>query len=680
MKKYKNFIKKAIKKIIPKKIIYKIDCSKKIYNMTYGKNKNKSLLAISRCFGKVKIYDCKNSGKSIKKLLKKVSLNDINGSKFYYSIDIYKSVCSNLSNISIDYSKILDNSIEDYKKIVEENKSDEKFYKNELDTLQGIEILIDRIILKLKKENIDDKIINNFNNIKTSKTLTFYEALQRILFFNQLLWQTGHRLNGLGRLDMILYPYYKNDIEKDMITEQDARKIVKEFIIMLHEFYEFKSNALLGDTGQIIEIGGKDANGIYQYNELTFMFIDLMEEVQLPDPKVLLRVSSDTPRELIEESLKCIKTGVGYPLFANDDVIIEKLIKFGYKKADAYNYGTSACWEPYIIGKSLDQNNVNLIIFLKPFEKMLNEVELDKIDNVDKLLNTYKKYLKEHIENVVDQTQKNRWLKDPLLSLLIDNCIETNKDISDGGAIYNNYGVLSVGLANLINSIVNIEKFVFKDKKFTFSQINEIRKNNFKDNEILLKNLKDNTDKYGIDNERIIKLTNDIIIYTTSILKEYTNYLGGKYKFGLSAPNYITAASDFPASFDGRKRGEPFAVHISSDTSNAYTELIQFASKLDYGENRFNGNVVDFMVSPEFIENNFGKFVDFLMLSVKAGFFEMQMNVVSSKTLLEARKNPEKFPNLIVRVWGFSAYFKDLPDSYKDNLIERALKSEGISR
>ena len=120
-------------------------------------------------------------------------------------------------------------------------------------------------------------------------------------------------------------------------------------------------------------------------------------------------------------------------------------------------------------------------------------------------------------------------------------------------------------------------------------------------------------------------------------------------------------------------------MHISCDVLNGYTELVQFAAKLDYGEGRFNGNVIDFFVSPNFIEDNFEKFVDFLMASIKVGFFEMQMNVISSEKLLEARKNPEKFPNLIVRVWGFSAYFNDLPESYKDLLIERALKNEGKS-
>ena len=156
--------------------------------------------------------------------------------------------------------------------------------------------------------------------------------------------------------------------------------------------------------------------------------------------------------------------------------------------------------------------------------------------------------------------------------------------------------------------------------------------------------------------------------------------MGGKIKFGFSAPTYIIKASTSPASFDGRKNGEPFGVHISSDKpSVAYTELIQFASKLEYDGHRFNGNVIDFMITPSFIEDNFNKMVDFLILSISLGFFQMQMNVTSSDILIKAKANPKEYENLIVRVWGFSAYFNDLPENYKDLLIERALKNEGKS-
>ena len=157
----------------------------------------------------------------------------------------------------------------------------------------------------------------------------------------------------------------------------------------------------------------------------------------------------------------------------------------------------------------------------------------------------------------------------------------------------------------------------------------------------------------------------------------YHNYMGGLLKLGASAPSYVDAARDFPATFDGRKKGEAFAVHISSERGNGYTEIINFAAALDYSENRFNGNVVDIMVSPHFIHNNYDKMVDLLLGGIKVGFFQLQMNVIGSETLIEAQKNPEKFSDLVVRVWGFSAYFHELPKEYQDVLIKRALENEG---
>ena len=147
-------------------------------------------------------------------------------------------------------------------------------------------------------------------------------------------------------------------------------------------------------------------------------------------------------------------------------------------------------------------------------------------------------------------------------------------------------------------------------------------------------------------------------------------------KWGLSASNYVESGVEVGATFDGRNKNEPLAVHISAPSGVAYTELVSFASSLDYSGQKSNGNVVDYFVTPDFIKNNLKKFTMFIKASIKKGFFQMQMNVVSSKTLIAAKKDPTAFPNLIVRVWGFSAYFNDLPENYKDILIQRAIDSE----
>ena len=618
-----------------------------------------------------------SKGEQIKRLLSKCNIN-INKEGFIYNIDSYKVLNNKkriLDNFTIDYSIILDNSLEDL--INKVKLIDNIDYRNNvLNVLEGINIILDKEINKLSdSKRLDkEKYLGYLNNIKNGKCKSFEEALQRILFFNQLLWQTNHMLNGLGRLDLLLDKYYEKD--KDNYTEDEVINIIKDFLLKLHDNYWYKSNSLLGDTGQIIILGGTLEDNTYFTNDLTYYFIRCIKELQIPDPKILLRVNKDVPKDLMELSLSCIKTGVGCPLLANDEVIINNLIKFGYDKKDAYNYVTSACWEPLILGDSLDQNNVDSIVYIKPFNKLLDEYDLDKIDNIEKLLSVYKTYLEDYLKDFLIKNSF-KWEEDPLISLFITSCNKRGIDISNGGAKYNNYGFTSVSLPNLVNSILNIETLVFKEHKYTLKELNNARLNNFKD-ESILKDIKNVKERFGQDSDHIIDITNNIINIVGDYLNDKRNIFNGKYKFGLSAPSYISASYNVLASLCGRRNYEPFDVHISINKySNGYTELFSFASSLNYSNNSFNGNVIDFIVSKTFIEKNFDKFNLFLKLSIDKGFFETQMNVINSDILLRAKKNPQEFPNLIVRVWGFSAYFNDLPDEYKDVIIKRTLEYEG---
>ena len=613
-----------------------------------------------------------SKGLQYKELFSKVDIS-IPDEGFIFTIDKYKSLGAfnfTLNNLSVDYSKILNNSLNQLKSAYENN--DDEYSLNQKYLLEGIEIFIDRIINELKSSarKDKDKFIEFFNDMKFHEVSGFEEALQRILFFNQLLWQTGHKLNGFGRLDKILDEIYQNDA----ISKNDALKLIKDFLKAGHSYYYTKSAVLSGDTGQIIVLGGLEEDGSYFCNELSYLFIEALTELKIPDPKLILRYSKNIPHDLMKISLKCMETGVGSPLLSNDDIIIDKLIDFGYKEGDAYNYVVSACWEPAPIGRSFEMNNVNCLVFLNPLNDLLTNENLNDFKDFESFLRKYKDYLKNHIDNVTTQVNNLNWETDPLISLFIEGCDENLKDISQGAAFYNNYGLTSVSLSNTVNCLLNIKSLVFDDSKFTLDELNDSRKDNF-DNVEILEILKKQPLKFGMDNEQVLNLTNDIVKYTNDVIKSKNTKFGGKFKFGLSAPSYITR-SDVDASLDGRKDSEPFNVHISLDDNKDYTEIMRFASKLDYSESRFNGNVVDLMVTPNFINKNFDKFLDYLILSLDMGVFQIQLNVVDSKTLIDAKENPEKYPNLIVRVWGFSAYFKDLPESYQDVLIKRAIENE----
>lgn len=377
------------------------------------------------------------------------------------------------------------------------------------------------------------------------------------------------------------------------------------------------------------------------------------------------------PTDLLELAMECNATGIGSPLFSNDDIVIPYLIDFGYDKKDAYNYGVSACWEPLSIGNSLEQNNLANIEYGKYVHEMIMDEHFVQCADIKEVVALYVEKLKVNCQNIISGLDSIRWQKDPLLSYMMG----LSKDISEGGAKYNDYGILSIGMSAAVNSLLNINKFVFEEKRYSLEKIQNIIKENYKEGiELFAKN----ENGYGTDSSEAIELTNYLIKQTENNFKSYRNMLGGKVKFGLSSPGYLDFGKNCGATLDGRKADEPFQTHISRDKGEPLTEIMNFESKLQFSGVSSNANVLDVMVPASLIKDNISKFAIYMKGGIKEGIFQLQMNVLSYAQLVDAKAHPEKYPNLIVRVWGFSAYFNDLPEEYKDNLIRRAKEMEKV--
>ena len=570
-------------------------------------------------------------------------------------------------NITPNYKIILENGISSLFYVEE----DSRFCKDYNRILQGLIVLSKRIY------NQTDSIQKEwFRRIINEPAEHFDEALQRILFVNQVLWQTDHFLVGLGSLDDLLIKYYEKDIKSGYMLKNQLKEKLKKFLLQIHNYYWFKSGMLMGDTGQIIVLGKTDELNNYKYNELTIMLIELIKELQLPDPKILLRVNENTPNEVLSLALDTIGTGVGSPILSNDKVVIPKLIKFGINKLDALDYGVSACWEPLISGKSVSLNNMTTLNFMRPLENLFRREKLSNVKSFNDLVEKYLIYLKRNLNAVKRVVKSADFQYDPILSVFIENCRERKKDVSQGGADYFDAGITSVALGNVVNSLLIIKELIYEKKLYSLTDVKKIVLTDYKNYEDLEKLLKDKKSKYGTMDTECIELTKKILYYVTENTKDFRTEYGGKLKYGLSAPTYIDAAKTAFASIDGRRYGDPFIVHISNETADNYMEILQFASSLDYGDNRFNGNVIDIMVNPYFIKHYKNKLIEMLKVGIDLGFFQLQMNVVSSEILIRAKDMPEMYPNLIVRVWGFSAYFNDLPIEYKNLLIKRAIQNE----
>lgn len=532
--------------------------------------------------------------------------------------------------------------------------------------LKPLTLLLNRVksIQSNNKRFEDVKSLCN-NLLKPSKS--FEQALQKILFFHALLWQMGHGHNGLGRLDMVLYPFYKRDLEKKILDKSKAERILREAISIIGANTHDKSATLYGDTGQYILLGGIDKEGVTVENDLTLMFLEIFSTLSIPDPKLILRINSKTSRNIFDAAAKCLLKGNGSPLLLNEDKVIPLMENFGYNKNDCYNLGTSACWEPLILGKSFDQNN-NLMS-ISPLRAV----------NATLLKHTNCQTFSEFINYVYEELEKNirSCVHDlnmdcsPLFSILFEEPRKRSIDISKGGAQYAYHGLLVVGLPNTINSLLNINDLVFERRLLTLKECATAIINNFENQNDLKAILKNAKLKFGSSDKKVIEITNQISDKINEIVSTI-KINGQPAKVGFSSPNYISQAHDIQASMDGRSYGEPLATHISPVGKDIdITEIINFAGSIKYDGCRINGNVVDFII-PKAFNRHPDKLSLLLQDALSKGIYEMQLNVLDKETLIDARNHPEKYPNLVVRVWGFSAYFNELPDEYKINLINRA--------
>lgn len=616
-------------------------------------------------------------GRDTKALFESAEITLNKGSRFVYFLDTRKTIAvpgNILSNFTLDYDKVIHGT---FAGLVENAKGNDEYGEEAVAAAAGIEKMRTRIVEAVSASNNTHrkKQITDFENILTKPAQHFDEALQRILFFNQIMWQTRHRLNGLGRLDYILADLYENDREDGLLTYDAASDLIDDFLEELSQYPEYKSDALEGDIGQIIILGGKQPDGTYFSNDLTEIFLKSQAKLKKPDPKTFLRVAGNMPVDLLTLAVSCLTAKTGSPLFSNDEVVIPALLDFGMPEEDAYSYCVSACWEPYIVGKSFDQNNVMVFDYFKALDNVLNSGQ--EFETFDKLVDAYIEENKKCFSDFLKDVDMLKWAKDPLVSMFMDDCSAKRKDISEGATRYNNYGITTVALSNVVDSLYNIRSLVYEKKECTLAELNQARNSDFENAPQLYIEISSMRKSYGHHEDDVEKLVNRITSSVASIAERYQNALGGTVKVGLSSPGYNILSKKMPADIAGRKKGKPYNTHISC-TDAAYTEVVGFAGKLNYNRRRFNGNVVDFFMTESLIGENLDKFVLFMKGAIRSGFFQMQMNLLDSKTLIDAKAYPEKHRGLIVRVWGFSAYFNDLPESYKELLIIRAQAAENL--
>ena len=586
-----------------------------------------------------------------------------------------------IDNITPNYSTLIDNGTENIRKRINSymTVADEKqnnFYAAVLKVLDSFEKLADRYKAAAKEQG-KTELYSALCKVPRKAASTFYEAClyQKMITFMLRLINPWHIT--LGRFDQYMYKYFLADKEKGKSTEE-LFEILELYFISLNFDTDIYGGVQQGDNGQSLVLGGYDLDGMDAFNELSELCINASCELCLIDPKINLRVSKKTPRERYQLATKLTKMGLGFPQYSNDDIVIPALIKLGYAPEDAANYSVAACWEFIVPGKGLDVPNAENICVPRHVNNAIIK-SLKASDTFEDLLKAAEDEIGDYIEHMIEDKRINRsytvYQNHPFLSLMVDGCIEQGTDLKYVKGCYRNFGSHSTGLSVAADALAAVKKVIYEDKTVDKDRLLAALKTDYeKDPE--LRNLLISCPKVGNDDNYADSLMVHIMKFIAKKLNRRPNGHGGIWRSATgSAQNYYYAAKDDPATADGRKAYTPYPSSYSPTLTAKLSgplSVIRSFTKPDLTES-CNGGPLTMEVHDNVFRNleGEGKVADMVKLFIDMGGHQLQLNAINRERLLDAQKHPENYPNLVVRVWGWSGYFVELDPAFQNHIISR---------
>ena len=529
---------------------------------------------------------------------------------------------------------------------------------------------------------------------------TFHEALQS-------LWLTHMAVNleglnsaiSFGRMDQYLYPYYERDLEQGRISRDTARELLLCFSAKCTEHVFLLSEKVSQFHGgylvvQAVIVGGMDRNGKDAVNDLTYLFLDVMEEAGLRDPNYQARVHAGSPEKYVERVAEVARKGHAVPALFGDEAAIASLKAHNYPLEEARDYAVVGCVELALPGKSFFSTDAGLFNLPLCLELALNQgkrfrsrrrigmatpepATFTSIEQVLGAFQTQVEYMAARMVSDLQVVEKgNRdYHPTPLSSMLVDGCLESGKDVTEGGALYNSSGIQGVGVADVADSLAALDYVVFQRRKYTMPQVMRALRANFATAPEIHGELSE-APKYGNDHQSPDRYADLVARIFHDALAKHVNTRGGQYVPGFySVTCHIAFGKKVGALPSGRRAGEPFAASLGPANGrdrSGPTALLKSVARVDSRLSP-NGYALNLRFDPATLAGDEG--VNVLVGLIK-GFFgyggmEMQLNVLDPEMLEDARLHPGTHPELVVRVSGYCAYFDDLPDDAKLEIISR---------
>ena len=506
---------------------------------------------------------------------------------------------------------------------------------------------------------------------------TLHEALQSLRILHYAMWCEGEYHCGLGRIDQYLFPYYEADVKAGRLTEETALEEMEEFFIACNRDSDLYIGVQQGDNGQSVMLGGVTREGKPAFNDLSRLCLKACGELKLVDPKINLRVDKSTPLGVYELGTELTAKGLGFPQYANDDVVIPALQRWGYQLEDARDYSVAACWEFLIPGCGMDINNIDAVSFVGALDRALR-VLTQRRRGAELLFDDVKREFFGEVQRRADALVKKyahvEILPGPFVSVISTDCIKKARDISKG-AKYNNFGIHGTGIAVAVDSLASVRELVFEKRLVTLEELVKLLDTDFAGRPDVLAAAKA-APKMGNADARADDLAKELVAFWGHAFDGKRNDRGGIFRPGTgSAMYYIWHARDVPASADGRLKGEPLSANYAPSLDvpvKGPVSMVRSFTEPDLGPVCNGGPLtIEIHDSAFAMPDGVGKVANLVKFFIERGGHQMQINTINRDTLLDAQAHPERHRHLIVRVWGWSGYFIELDKCFQDQIIKR---------
>ena len=605
-----------------------------------------------------------------------------------------KPICSSVSHLTVDFETVLKKGVSGIRKEAEAAFSrytgtqKEAFARSCLRCLDAFSLWHGRYLAALADRPAYKSNYENLTRVPFLPATNFYEAVQSIWFTFAFIRLCGN-WPGIGRIDRLLGDYLKKDLETGVLSLDEAREILAHFFI---KGCEWVNGRYIGSGDaqhyQNLVLAGVDEDGTELTNEVTYLVLDILEELGISDFPTTVRLSKNTDEGLVRRVAEVMRYGGGTLAVYNEDLVIDALLKDGYPLREARKFANDGCWEVQIPGKTY--------FVYSPFDSLqiLQKKTLNGYDPAENFADfeaLYARYisdLREKVEAIfLDKckcfesvgvpTKDWKWAKHTpctVVSLFEAGCVEKGLCYLAGGPVYNLNSPHIGGLADTVNALYAIKRLVFEEKRIGFAALMEILKKNWEGAEALRQYVRNRYVYFGNDNDEVDGIAARLLSDFADICTSFNGRCGYRFPAGVSTfGRQLEWAPQRLASPHGRKAGEVLAANCSptpgSDREGA-TAMIRSYCKADLTK-LATGAALDLKLLPSSVEGEDGLQALMALLRgfVTLGGFFMQPDVVDAALLREAQAHPEEHATLSVRVSGWNARFVTLDKHWQDMVI-----------